>query len=329
MAKQKAKQDKNPYLAKVQPPVCLSRGAMTAALAAVNGDPAARGRVWAMATAFRDAQVVCVENYKEKSEADEYNFSPWALGGFVQEGTYRNAAAAQEAFRTTNKGLSYSTSLGKVIESAPMEVYGWQWLNPNKKEDREVYQILEGTKVIGGRLWGAQLKGGGDCTNLIASEGYAACFLQHISTWAKDYGVDKVGFMYGNTYGTPKKSNKKEHLILRNVADAIYAGRTGGHACRWVTDPAGRWDCEFYVDDVNVKMKVANGKETWDFISEGVGDGFTEVLAAYAIASCSGGRGERQAVINDMAGGDNRLLDEVAEDLFFRLATRFCNRMDG
>jgi hypothetical protein len=111
------------------------------------------------------------------------------------------------------------------------------------------------------------------------SENFADAILNNYRAWAQDSSVSKIDFTYGVLYGTKKLSNKKDWHILRNVKEKKPAAIT--------VDPAGRWDCVFSADGIEVDVTVRIGLDWWTHL--GGEYCFVEVMTALIRACISPG----------------------------------------
>jgi hypothetical protein len=93
------------------------------------------------------------------------------------------------------------------------------------------------------------------------SENFADTVLAHAGKWVEGFNSSKVEFTYGVLYGTPRRSNKKDWHILRNLVE-----KTASRGGEVVQPCANSWSCVIGVGAVEVTATVRIGLDWWTYL---------------------------------------------------------------
>jgi len=302
-------------------------------LSAIDKDEDSRSRVLAMETEFRrriGQHLASLPTNDTKFQ--KFNTNPFVLMFHSMKQGYTRVSEIEKDIPQAKIFMSMETSAGRMAEAVTLPVYGWE---PVESVMHSSESVLDGRCLDGDTLRLATLKSGPRCLNDEMSKDIADDIINNCSGWATASGVQTIDFTYGVLYGTKKLSNKKDWHVLRNIREKIDATDAG----KLTVDPADRWNCEFVLDGVTVRVTVRIGVELWNYIAKDE-KAFVELCTALIRACVSpvdGDASEHEYEISDLK--DIISTEQIPEDynvgmlqksqlewLFF-FANHFCDEL--
>lgn len=253
----------------------ISKSQLLQFLQTVDNDTAARARVLALETEFRQRVGIHIQSLPAKdAKFAKFNTNPFVLMIHSRNRDYRNIGQIEGDILPAKVFSSMETSAGRMVEDVVLPVYGWEVVPSQMHSENSV---LDGKKKAGNVLCLATLKSGPRCLNDEMSKDIAEDILANFEHWAEENAVTEIDFTYGVLYGTKSQSNKKDWHILRNIEERL----TGGTL---LVPPNNRWTCTFRKNGISVTVTIRIGTDLWDYIG-GTDSMFTE-LSASIIRAC-------------------------------------------
>ncbi|HEV3255511.1 MAG TPA: hypothetical protein VG013_01400 [Gemmataceae bacterium] len=239
--------------------ITLSKGWLLAALARIDTDDRARGRVLALETEFRRRIATHVESLPlDDALFAKFNTNPFVLLFHATKKGYTHVSQIEEDILPSKLFASMETSAGRMVEAVVLPRFGWECV---ASAMHTAESVLDGRKPGSNPLRLATLKSGPRCLNDEMSENIADAIVANCVGWAKAAGVTQIDFTYGVLYGTPKQSNKKDWHILRKISEKVPATAIK-------VSPKKAWTCAFKKGGVRVDVTIRVGKSLWDYIAE-------------------------------------------------------------
>ena len=191
------------------------------------------------------------------AQFDKFNTNPYVLLMFAAERQYSDVSQLEPELAASKIFSSLETAAGRMMEEVTLPIYGW--VIPASGM-HSAFSAIDGMQIGPdvGRF--ATLKSGPRCLNDNTSENLAASVLDHAPTWAQQTQVQEVEFTYGALYGTPKKSNKKDWHILRNIVEKAPHPPYGVTVSK---APARCWSCRIDHNGIPVESTVRIGLDWW------------------------------------------------------------------
>ena len=231
---------RHPHLPKPKKKI-LDRQNILDNLSQLDDSGEAQQRILKLENAFRDR--ILNTNLRlpaMESKFDRFNTNPFVLLIHALRRNYVVVAEIEQDLVLAKTFSSLETAAGKMVEDITLEHYGW---TQSESPMHSPYSIVDGVTVRDGVGEFASLKSGPNCLNDTMAENYADSVLTHAPTWAENGDFSKIDFTYGVLYGTPKKSNKKDWHILRNIVD-----KSADYQATVVDDAENRWWCQVKMD---------------------------------------------------------------------------------
>lgn len=311
----------------------LKKSDLLATLLAVDRDPAARARVLAMETEFRGRISTHTESLlPAESDFRKFNTSPFVLLIHAFNKCYSHVHQIERDILPAKQFSSMETSAGRMVEEVALPIYGWESV---PSEMHTSNSALDGRKPGSVPFAVATLKSGPRCLNDEMSENFADAVLNHASSWASSAGLCELDFTYGVLYGTPKRSNKKDWHILRNLRDKTPKIPRG----RVLLSPDNRWDCQISLRGIKVNAAVRIGLDWWAHL--GGPTCLVEVLSSLiraCVLPASESRSRAAYVIRDLeqivdmtivpSGYNVSLLQRSQLSWLFLMACHFCDQLE-
>ncbi len=252
-------------------PAVIRKADLLRSLKRLDDDQDCRDRVQRMELEFRRR----IEGHVRSLPLADATFAKFKTNPFVllfhalRQG-YRHVHQIEQDILPAKLFSSMETSAGKMVEQVVRPVYGWTdapsvMHSPNS--------VLDAMQVRSDVLRLATLKSGPVCLNDEMSKDIGSDIAANCVAWARTAGVKKVDFTYGVLYGTKRMSNKKDWHVLRNLVERLPSDAVV------TVSPAGRWDCAFCRDGVEVEVAVRIGIELWNHLAES-DLAFLEILTA-------------------------------------------------
>lgn len=274
---------KHPDLPMAEPLLLLSKRKIFDALAVIDGDQAARGRVLAMETAFRNK----IRNHLLKlpvaeAKFEKFNTSPFVLMFYSKKKDYKRVSEIESDIVPAKVFSSMETSAGRMVEEVVLPIYGWEVV---PSEMHSVESLLDGRKVGGADFRAVTLKSGPRCLNDEMAQNIGRDVVAHVSAWARKHDAARVDFTYGVLYGTKRQSNKKDWHVLRNIAEAL-PDDVAVHVSH-----KKAWAIRYGRNDLDVTATVRIGIDWWTYL--GGENAWLEVCVAL-IRACVAPAGSRE-----------------------------------
>ena len=299
-------------------------------LQTVDNDAAARARVLALETEFRQRVGIHIGSLPAKdAEFAKFNTNPFVLMIHSRNKGYRNIDQIEGDILPAKVFSSMETSAGRMVEAVVLPVYGWEVV-PSQMHSAD--SVLDGKKKVGNVLCLATLKSGPRCLNDEMSKDIAEDILANCEHWANEHGVREIDFTYGVLYGTRKQSNKKDWHILRNIEEKLAGGTL-------LESPNGCWRCKFQKNGITVTVTIRIGTELWNYIG-GTESMFTELSTSIIRACIIPSEVEPEnyvfqisdlpAIVSMQSVPENfnvALLQRSQLEWFFFFARHFCDQM--
>lgn len=253
----------------------IRKSELLQALQTVDDDEAAKARVLALETSFRQRIDINLLSLPLKNAIfAKFNTNPFVLMMHSKNRDYRHIGEIESDILPAKVFSSMETSSGRMVEAVVLPVYGWEVV-PSVMHSPD--SVLDGRKKAGNVLCLATLKSGPRCLNDEMSKDIAEDILANCEHWASEYHVTEIDFTYGVLYGTKRQSNKKDWHILRNIEEKLTNGTL-------LESPNNRWSCKFQKNNITVTVTIRIGTDLWNYIG-GTSSMFTE-LSASIIRAC-------------------------------------------
>lgn len=237
----------------------LQKQDILATLSKIDKDEDARNRILNMENAFRDRlQTMTASLPVNESKFDRFGTSPYVLLFYAYERGYTSISQIDGDIVPAKVFSSMETSAGRMLEAVTLPVYGWETVLSVMHSE---YSAIDGRNKKGEVCAVATLKSGPRCLNDEMSENFADTVLAHAGKWAEGFNLAKVEFTYGVLYGTPRKSNKKDWHILRNLVKKTKS--LGGNVIHHCDNS---WFCVIDVRGVEVTATVRIGLDWWTYL---------------------------------------------------------------
>lgn len=250
----------HPDLPKPSPRVLFKQDLLSD-LVAVDNSTQAWNRISRMEVEFRQ-RIKNMSTRLPSSSAhfDKYNTNPYVLLMFAAQRGYSDVSQLEPELAASKMFSSLETAAGRIVEEVTLPIYGW--VRPASGM-HSPFSAIDGMQIgpTGGRF--ATLKSGPRCLNDSMSENLAIAVLDHAPTWAIQTGVSNVEFTYGALYGTPKKSNKKDWHILRNIEEKT---PNPPYHATVLASAAKTWSCSIDLKGIPVKSTVRIGLDWWNHL---------------------------------------------------------------
>ena len=248
------------HLPKPKPQVLRKQDLLNHLVAVDNSKPA-WARISRMEVEFRRRIAnMSTRLPSSSSQFDKFNTNPYVLLMFAAERQYSDVSQLEPELAASKIFSSLETAAGRMVEEVTLPIYGW--VIPASGM-HSAFSAIDGMQIRRpvGRF--ATLKSGPRCLNDPTSENLAIAVLDHARTWAQQTQVQKVEFTYGALYGTPKKSNKKDWHILKNIVAKAPNPLYGVTVLR---APVQSWSCRIDHNGIPVESTVRIGLDWWNHL---------------------------------------------------------------
>ena len=194
------------------------------------------------------------------SRFDKFHTNPYVLLMYAAERQYSDVSQLEPELAASKIFSSLETAAGRMVEAVTLPIYGWTIPASGMHTPHSAIDGMQIRPPVG-RF--ATLKSGPRCLNDEMSENFAASVLDHAPTWAHQANVPEVEFTYGVLYGTPKKSNKKDWHILRNIEEKAPDPQYGATVLK---RPIKTWSCRIDHSGIVVESTVRIGLDWWEYL---------------------------------------------------------------
>lgn len=250
----------HPGIPKVTPTV-FKKIELLRQLRSIDNDDDAKARVLVMETGFRTRMQLHVESLPPSaSKFEKFSTNPFVLMMHCMKKGYNSIQQIEADILPAKLFSSMETSAGKMAELVTLPIYGWD-TDAVMSGMHSSNSNLDGRKIEGDLVRLATLKSGPQCLNDGMSANIANSIIDNVAGWAADAEARRVEFTYGVLYGTPKKSNKKDWHILRNLDEKLPAGAM-------IQGPNGRWSCSFEHQGLEISVAIRIGADWWSHLAQ-------------------------------------------------------------
>jgi hypothetical protein len=282
-----------------------------------------------METAFRARIATLLAALpRDTGNFDTFNTNPFVLMFYTTQRGYHFVSQIERDIVPAKVISSMETSAGRMVQEVVVPTYGWEIVNSPMHSPTSV---IDARRASADLLEVATLKSGPRCLNDEMSKGIAGDIVSYAQRWAADAGVDHVEFTYVAIYGTPRRSNKKDWHVLRNVMEAVQPRYR-------LEQPALRWSCAFTSRAVRIDVRVRHGQDWWQHL--GGEHALLEILVALVRACVTPAQrteGPTRYLIGDLGeivrtdGVPNEfnvgILQRSQIEWLFFLASHFCDQL--
>ena len=192
------------------------------------------------------------------SSFDDFNTNPYVLLMYAKGNHYTQILELEKDLVAAKVFSSIETAAGRLIEKVTLSCYGWAIPMSGMHTPYSAIDGIEMDERVGKFT---TLKSGPRCLNDEMSENFGESVLTHSQRWAADYGVTNIDFTYGVLYGTPKKSNKKDWHILRNICE-----KAPNYNATVLDGPEHRWYCRVDHNGLILRADVRIGIDWWRYL---------------------------------------------------------------
>ena len=237
----------------------LDRRSILDSLSQLDSSSDSRQSILKLENSFRDR--VLTTNLRlpaNESKFDRFNTNPFVLLIHASRRDYVAVADIEEDLVLAKAFSSVETAAGKMVEDITLDHYGW---TQSTSSMHSSYSIVDGATVRNGVGKFASLKSGPKCLNDTMAENYADSVLTHAPEWAENGEFSDIDFTYGVLYGTPKKSNKKDWHILRNIVE-----KAADYGAVVIESAEKRWSCQVQIGGTTVRSNVRIGLDWWEYL---------------------------------------------------------------
>ena len=238
-------------------PTQIVKADLLQSLRQLDQDRQAIDRILLLESEFRQKIKLHVSSLPTKDALlEKFNTNPFVLMIYCLHREYGKISQIEKDILSAKLFSSMETSAGRMIETTMLPAYGWEIV---PSEMHTLNSALDGKKIDGDTIKLATLKSGPRILNDSMSEYFADAIIDNVVAWALEAQVSNVDFTYGVLYGTKKQSNKKDWHILRNISEKLPPDSI-------ILSPDGRWECEFRISQVQVRVSVRIGVDWWTYL---------------------------------------------------------------